>query len=129
VAAFEWLVKLPKKEREMDLSGVRDAAMLTTAFALAINPDCPNQADGCTGTAVKRAAEAVQRARTVDLNRPWPAVRDDIVQACGLRVQTSTSHCFNDFNHVDCCAMDTGRTHNTNEESRVVGASIFWEAT
>jgi hypothetical protein len=102
---------------------------------------------------VKRAAEAVQRARTVDLNRPWPAVRDDIVQACGLRVQTSTSHCFNDFNHVDCecsrvhsqqvggcdactirvagCAMDTGRTHNTNEESCVVGCttSIFWEAT
>jgi hypothetical protein len=42
VAAFEWLVKLPKKEREMDLSGVRDAAMmLTTAFCARHQPGLP----------------------------------------------------------------------------------------
>lgn len=95
--------------------------VLNAYVALAINPDCPNVEGGCTGTAVDRAESARIRARDVDLNRPWPEVRDSIVQACGLRVQQSTSHCFNDFNHVDCCTMDTGRAHNTNEESRVVG--------
>lgn len=28
---------------------------------------------------------------------------------------------FNDFNHVDCCTMDSSKTHKTNEASRVVG--------
>ena len=61
------------------------------------------------------------RARLVSLDQPWPNVREAVVQACGLRVQSSTSHCFNDFNHVDCCAMDPSRTHATNEASKVVG--------
>lgn len=96
--------------------------MLTIAIAaLAIHPDCPNQPGGCTGTASNRVTEARNRARSLDLNRPWPAVREDIVAACGLTVQSSTSHCFNDFNHVDCCAMDTGAAHNTNEASKVIG--------
>ena len=97
--------------------------MIALAAAIAtlasINSNCPSHE--CTGTAEQRAEEARQRARTVDLNRPWPAVRDAIVEACGLRVQRSTSHCFDDFNHVDCCAMDTSRQHATNEQSKVVG--------
>ena len=28
---------------------------------------------------------------------------------------------FDDFNHVDCCVMESGNTHQTNEASRVVG--------
>ena len=86
-----------------------------------INPDCPAQPNGCPGTAEERSAAIRDRARGLDLNRPWNLVRQDIVKACGLRVQRSTGHCFNDFNHVDCCAMDDGSTHMTNEESKVVG--------
>ena len=95
--------------------------LLIAAAALSVNPGCPHNIDGCTGTAHERANEARRRAGLVDLNRPWPAVREDIVQACGLRVQRSTSHCFEDFNHVDCCTMDTGHAHSTNEASQVAG--------
>ena len=72
---------------------------------LSVNPDCPNVPGGCTGTAVNRAEAARSRARMVDLNRRWDAVREDIVEACGLRVQESTSHCFNDFNHGAAAAL------------------------
>ena len=95
--------------------------LLVAAAVLTVNPGCPNDVGGCTGTAHERANEAQRRARLVDLNRPWPAVREDIVRACGLRVQQSTSHCFEDFNHVDCCTMDPGRAHSTNEASQVTG--------
>lgn len=92
------------------------AALLS---ALGTFPECPGA--GCSGTAWERSAAAVDAARLVDLDRPWREVREDLVSACGLRVQRSTSHCFNDFNHVDCCAMGTGNTHRTNEQSRVEG--------
>jgi len=97
--------------------------MLTAviATALAVYNDCPDQPDGCGGTAVARSQEAMARARAVDLNRSWKLVRDDIVRACGLRVQQSTTHCFNDWNHVDCCTMESASTHRTNQESRVAG--------
>jgi len=48
-------------------------------------------------------------------------VRDALLTACGLRLGESTSHCFDDFNHVACCAMSAAQHDNTNEESRVVG--------
>jgi hypothetical protein len=82
-------------------------------------PDCPGS--GCHGTAWERHSAAQEAARQIDLDRPWSLVRDDLVQACGLKVQRSTGHCFNDFNHVDCCTMVGKHTHRTNEESRVVG--------
>eukprot|EP00322_Chrysochromulina_rotalis_P010891 CAMPEP_0115859490 /NCGR_PEP_ID=MMETSP0287-20121206/16642_1 /TAXON_ID=412157 /ORGANISM="Chrysochromulina rotalis, Strain UIO044" /LENGTH=245 /DNA_ID=CAMNT_0003313791 /DNA_START=12 /DNA_END=749 /DNA_ORIENTATION=+ len=91
------------------------------SWAVAIHDDCPDQPDGCMGTAEERSAEAVARARHVNFNQPWAQVRAEVVAACGLRLQSSTSHCFNDFNHVDCCTMSTENTHRTNEESRVVG--------
>ena len=98
------------------------SSMLLFALStLAVHQDCPNQPDGCTGTAEERSSVAVARARTVRFDQPWDIVREEIVSACGLRVQQSTSHCFNDWNHVDCCAMATGSTHRTNEESKVVG--------
>ena len=31
----------------------------------------------------------------------------------------STSHCFEDYNHVDCCTMASDTSHRTNEESKV----------
>ena len=96
-------------------------AILATLLSFGVHPDCPGQANGCTGTATERLQAAQERARAVDLNRPWKKVRDEIVKACGLRVYKPTSHCFEDFNHVDCCAMDPERTHNTNEESMVEG--------
>ena len=67
-------------------------ALLATTGS-GVYPECPDQPEGCPGTAVERAAAARSRARQIDLNRPWPSVRDDIVRACGLRVQHSTSHC------------------------------------
>ena len=103
-------------------SGMRTLVLLSLAIGShGIHNDCPDQADGCVGTAVERSIAAMERARAVDLNREWPLVRDDFVRACGLRVQQSTSHCFNDFNHVDCCVMHDGHVYRTNEESRVVG--------
>lgn len=100
--------------------------MLTTILALLVtgspvHPECPSQPDGCKGTAAGRSEEARERARKLDLNGPWQAVRESVVQACGLRVQQSTSHCFNDFNHVDCCTMGSDATHSTNERSKVRG--------
>ena len=82
-------------------------------------PDCPGT--GCHGTAWERHSAAQEAARHIDLDRPWSLVRDDLVSACGLKVQRSTGHCFNDFNHVDCCTMVGQNTHRTNEESKVVG--------
>ena len=95
--------------------------MALVLLALAAFPDCPDQPDGCGGTAVERAAESRRRAREVDLDRPWQDVRDSLVRACGLLVGQSTSHCFDDFNHVACCAMAASQHHKTNEESRVGG--------
>ena len=82
-------------------------------------PNCPGTE--CVGTAWERHRAAQQAARQVDLDRPWSEVRADLVSACGLQVQSSTGHCFNDFNHVDCCTMVGRNTHRTNEESRVEG--------
>lgn len=96
-------------------------AFLMAAARGAVHPDCPDQPEGCTGTAIARSEEARAQARGLDLNRPWREVREAIAQACGLRVQSSTQHCFNDFNHVDCCTMDSSSTHRTNEESKVKG--------
>lgn len=81
--------------------------------------DCPGK--GCIGTAWTRQQAAQQRASAVDLDGLWSEVREALVDACGLRVQRSTGHCFNDFNHVDCCTMVNNSTHRTNEESRVEG--------
>ena len=44
------------------------------------------------GTAEGRANAAATAARAVDLNQPWADVRQELVTACGLRVQRSTSH-------------------------------------
>ena len=65
----------------------------------------------------------MSRVSALDLNTvlTWQAMRRKLVSACGLKSQLSTRHCFNDFNHVDCCAMETSHAHRTNEESRVPG--------
>ncbi len=63
----------------------------------------------------------MRRAREVELDRPWSEVRAAILGACGLRDDHSTGHCFNDWNHVDCCVMESGSTHRTNERSRIPG--------
>ena len=89
------------------------------AASFAVFPDCPGK--GCLGTAWERHSAAQAAARRVDLDGPWSQVRQELVQACGLKVDRSTGHCFNDFNHVDCCTMAAGNTHRTNEESRVPG--------
>jgi len=85
-------------------------------------PGCDGELnDGCTGSATSRAAKARQEIKNVDLNGNWNNVREAVVSACGLKVQRSTSHCFNDYNHVDCCTMASNTAQRTNEESKVVG--------
>ena len=95
--------------------------LLLPLLSTSVHENCPDQGNGCTGTAVERSEAAIDRARAVNLNQAWPSVREAIVEACGLKAQASTSHCFNDFNHVDCCTMVQSHTHRTNEDSRVVG--------
>ena len=105
----------------MNYSLLVGGLLLAVARVAAVHEDCPGEADGCPGTAEARASVARKLAREIDLNGQWDTVREQIVSACGLKVQRSTMHCFNDWNHVDCCAMDDSRTHNTNEQSKVVG--------
>lgn len=45
------------------------------SWALASFPECPDQANGCPGTALERSTRAVAAARDVDLNAPWTEVR------------------------------------------------------
>ena len=84
----------------------------------AVFDSCPWE---CPGTAIDRKSAAQQAATSIDLNGEWSLVREALVNACGLRVDGSTSHCFEDFNHVDCCTMASDSTHRTNEESLVPG--------
>lgn len=95
--------------------------LLLRVTPLALFSECPGA--GCPGTAVQRQSAAVRRIAAADLSTiaSWEAWRRVLVASCGLKVQRSTSHCFNDFNHVDCCAMETSHSHRTNEESRVPG--------
>ena len=87
-----------------------DAARATDPF-----PECDAEThDGCRGSATKRAAAARNAVKQIDLSGEWSTVRRQIVSACGLRVKASTSHCFEDFNHVDCCTMVDKHTHRTN---------------
>ena len=75
----------------------------------------------CPGTALDRRATAQEAVVQVDMSGDWADVRHALVRACGLKVEQSTSHCFEDFNHVDCCTMVDDNTHRTNEQSRVPG--------
>jgi len=85
-------------------------------------PGCDGEGNsGCTGSATSRAAAARQQIKNVDFNGNWYDVRRAVVSACGLKVQRSTSHCFEDYNHVDCCTMVPETAQRTNEESKVVG--------
>ena len=97
--------------------------LLPAAAVQGVHPDCPGYS--CVGTATERATTIISSARDVLLDGPWGAVREALLGACGLRVGSKTSHCFDDFNHVDCCAMQQDLTHNTNEQSRVLFATVI----
>lgn len=94
------------------------AAMSASASSGNVFPSCPWD---CPGTATDRVTAIRAKAVTVDLSGHWDDVREALVQSCGLTVGSSTRHCFNDFNHVDCCAMKQGAVHRTNAESLVPG--------
>ncbi|KAL3920084.1 MAG: hypothetical protein SGPRY_005383 [Prymnesium sp.] len=93
-------------------------AMHLVLAALAVFDSCPWE---CAGTALERVGVAHAQVASIDLSSEWSAVRQHIVRACGLRVESSTSHCFEDFNHVDCCAMAAENTFRTNQASKVPG--------
>ena len=95
--------------------------LLIIAIGAAAFPQCPGAS--CPGTSWVREASAVSRVAALDLDAlsSWSEARRSLVSACGLKIQSSTKHCFNDFNHVDCCAMEVSHAHRTNEESRVPG--------
>lgn len=86
--------------------------------AASVFPSCPWD---CPGAATQRLQNAREAARVVSLGGDWAEVRQQLVRACGLQVVQATSHCFADYNHVDCCTMVAQNTHNTNEQSRVAG--------
>ena len=71
--------------------------------------DCWAAAPGGHGAGVRRCLRIFLILRVqVDLDRPWDEVRRSLVSACGLKDEASTAHCFDDFNHVDCCASTRG---------------------
>jgi len=85
-------------------------------------PSCDaDKHEGCRGSAMQRLGKARELIKQIDFNVEWAAVREGIVSACGLKVKPSTGHCFEDFNHVDCCTMVDRHTHRTNQKSQVVG--------
>lgn len=86
--------------------------------AQAVNPSYP-------GTALDRTEKGKELASQLQketLNGDWASlVRPSLLQACGLRDKTTvrpgngyTGHCFNDYNHVDCCTMIGEVAHNEN---------------
>merc|ERR1711990_848676 len=91
------------------------AFLVCHAYAADPFPNCNgNDHSGCRGSAVQRSTTAREAVKAMaSMNRPWSEVRKDLVETCGLKYQGSTSHCFEDFNHVDCCAMVDRHTHRT----------------
>jgi hypothetical protein len=86
---------------------------------------------GFPGTAAQRqlAARAKVRALPQDvLNGDWGNLRKDLLSSCGLRPARTTSHCFADYNHVDCCAMygtaneNAGRVEGIVQRNQLGGA-------
>jgi len=77
------------------------------------------------GTAIERTANARARAKALDgaLDGDWDAsTRPKLLRAAGLREindvapgKGNTSHCFNDFNHVDATCMVMESSDNTND--------------
>ena len=76
----------------------------------------------CPGTAVSRIDTIQSLVKALDMNKKWENVRKDLVSSCGLLSDIrATSHCFNDWNHVDCCSIRTQHAMNTNEHSKIDG--------
>ena len=113
----------------LSVSMVQSQSAVAEAVGSAYAPECPDERGpfpdcpgaGCVGTAEVRRQTAMDLAKSIDLNQPWAKVREDIVGACGLKVSSSTSHCFDDFNHVDCCTMVASNAFNTNADSAIMG--------
>lgn len=79
------------------------------------------------GTATERNVKVTEAAAALGVNSKqlsgdWESVRKNVLAACGLSDNRSsrpgsgyTGHCFNDFNHVDCCTMTSNNHHNENK--------------
>ena len=84
---------------------------------------------GYPGTAVQRRSSVLRHFSNLtqtQLNGDWGDIRRSLLQSCGLADSRSavgrgrTTHCFADYNHVDCCAMQATLAFNENE-GRVAG--------
>lgn len=84
---------------------------------------------GFPGTAVQRRTSVLERVANltqIQLNGDWGDIRRSLLQSCGLADSRRavgrgrTTHCFADYNHVDCCAMQVAEAYNENE-GRVAG--------
>ena len=84
---------------------------------------------GFPGTAVRRRATALDMVANLSqptLDGEWADVRRSLLSSCGLRDSVAavgrgrTTHCFADFNHVDCCTMQADKQANENA-GRVAG--------
>ena len=100
---------------------------LVAALALAVNGEfCSASSKTCyPGTASARNAMVRERAESLSnsaLNGDWSTqLRPALLHACGLQDNDTarpglgnTGHCFNDYNHVDCCTMQGSRAHREN---------------
>ena len=110
-------------------SSLSRAVALASLVALAHVADgeyCSATSKTCyPGTAAARNAAVRERAEALPsetLNGDWGTVlRPALLHACGLRDNDTarpglgnTGHCFNDFNHVDCCTVHGSRAHREN---------------
>mmetsp|Transcript_11007 Transcript_11007/g.32883 ORF Transcript_11007/g.32883 Transcript_11007/m.32883 type:complete len:255 (-) Transcript_11007:132-896(-) len=86
---------------------------------------CSSRSNACyPGTATDRNVQVGRLAAAIPrstLDGQWPRARSALLAACLLEDNETvmpgmgyTGHCFNDFNHVDCCTMAGSRAHNEN---------------
>ena len=80
---------------------------------------CPGD---CSGTARTRQAIARTKVGSIEIeNKDWESIKNDLRRSCGLKIAYQTSHCFADYNHVDCCTIQESFQYQTNEDSLVPG--------
>ena len=89
------------------------AGAATTGAAGSLTPA------GFPGTATRRLQTAtglVSNISDVHLNGDWGLLRSHLLKSCGMSplLRDRTGHCFDDFNHVDCCTMRSDIVTNEN---------------
>lgn len=73
-------------------------------------------------TTLMAITKKIRNWTSVDVQGSWREVRNKLMDISGLSTSCGhTSHCFNDWNHVDLLCVDESKYHLTNQESQVLG--------